>query len=254
MNRLLGYRRGQRGPSVWKPVSKLFGLMPDTVPAAYNFRDFVSLFADQRGGSCVGQAFSDAIRTRSNIEGHSIDPSALSIYTLARQLETPGKKTYADNGSDPYWAVVGLKSFGIVANSRWPDETSSLVAPVYADVLEAADHAIVTGVFSIEDTGTDREIRIKQAVSEDHPVAFPMPVDQSYMNYSGLSTWPGVTGEVIGGHMQYIAGYRDDSVLVKNSWGKNWGDGGFSWVSWDWILSENVPELFIITSSPAAVL
>jgi len=39
-------------------------------------------------------------------------------------------------------------------------------------------------------------------------------------------------GGMFGGHAVVIAGYDEDgNFLVKNSWGRRWGNRGFIWVS-----------------------
>lgn len=42
-------------------------------------------------------------------------------------------------------------------------------------------------------------------------------------------------GEPIGGHAMLVVGYDDDKNAFKiiNSWGKNWGDGGYGWIDYE---------------------
>ncbi len=37
-----------------------------------------------------------------------------------------------------------------------------------------------------------------------------------------------------GGHVVSIVGYDADGFLIKNSWGKNWGDEGYFWISFNY--------------------
>jgi C1A family cysteine protease len=43
------------------------------------------------------------------------------------------------------------------------------------------------------------------------------------------------TGEMLGGHAVSIVGYDDtkQAWLIRNSWGPEWGENGFAWVSYD---------------------
>jgi hypothetical protein len=42
-------------------------------------------------------------------------------------------------------------------------------------------------------------------------------------------------GTELGGHAMLVVGYDDDKKAFKliNSWGKNWGDGGYGWLDYD---------------------
>lgn len=37
-----------------------------------------------------------------------------------------------------------------------------------------------------------------------------------------------------GGHAVTIVGYDEDGFIIKNSWGENWGDKGYGWISFDY--------------------
>lgn len=40
--------------------------------------------------------------------------------------------------------------------------------------------------------------------------------------------------EIDGGHAVAIVGYGKDGFLIKNSWGADWGDNGYAWISYDY--------------------
>lgn len=40
--------------------------------------------------------------------------------------------------------------------------------------------------------------------------------------------------KIDGGHAVVIVGYGKDGFLIKNSWGADWGDNGYAWVSYDY--------------------
>lgn len=41
--------------------------------------------------------------------------------------------------------------------------------------------------------------------------------------------------EIIGGHAMTVVGYNDDSFIIRNSWGKYWGDKGYCYYKFsDW--------------------
>lgn len=44
--------------------------------------------------------------------------------------------------------------------------------------------------------------------------------------------------KVEGGHCVTIVGYMKDSLIIQNSWGKEWGAMGFGRISWDIVLKQ----------------
>lgn len=66
------------------------------------------------------------------------------------------------------------------------------------------------------------------------PVMTTMRVFGDFMTYSS-GIYKHVTGEMLGGHAISIVGFdrAKRAWLIRNSWGKEWGMGGFAWVSWD---------------------
>lgn len=58
--------------------------------------------------------------------------------------------------------------------------------------------------------------------------------------YAGGDGWSGATGKVtscrsrgITNHMVLIVGYDKAGWVIKNSWGRNWGEGGFSHIGYN---------------------
>jgi C1A family cysteine protease len=47
-------------------------------------------------------------------------------------------------------------------------------------------------------------------------------------------------GDVLGSHGVLLVGYRNSqrAWLVRNSWGTGWGDGGYAWLDYDYVLDE----------------
>ena len=51
--------------------------------------------------------------------------------------------------------------------------------------------------------------------------------------------------ELLGGHAMLAVGYDDErmigenqgAILARNSWGPEWGDGGYAWLAYEWIES-----------------
>jgi C1A family cysteine protease len=69
---------------------------------------------------------------------------------------------------------------------------------------------------------------IKSALATTGPLPTAFMVYEDFMNYkSGVYSY--TSGKQLGGHGVLIVGYNDDGqyFIVKNSWGPDWGEGGF---------------------------
>lgn len=242
-----------------KPIRELVGAAldesDDNFLSAIDFRRHARI-RDQRGNSCVGYALAQCLHVRASLLDYELDPSALAIYAIARELEAPSRRWPADPlpdvGSYPFRAIEGLEEWGVVARTRWPDE-GDVGAPVPQDVLEAGALARVDGVYRFVDAGSDRMRAIRRAIGQGHPVFFAMRVDDSYMVHVGDGVWGGLTGPVRGGHAQCIVGYRPGAYLVANSWGTGWGFGGFAWVASEWLNTDYCFDFTAITATPSEV-
>ena len=75
----------------------------------------------------------------------------------------------------------------------------------------------------------------KKALSQNHPVIISM------MRYMSLNTagalWNGLMDSQLGYHSMCVVGYDDEkyggAFEVMNSWGTDWGEGGFTWIKYD---------------------
>jgi Papain family cysteine protease len=56
----------------------------------------------------------------------------------------------------------------------------------------------------------------------------------SYFDPKGNKPWRYVTDVQPQGHAITIVGYNRDGFIIKNSWGKSWGDNGYATVSYDY--------------------
>jgi C1A family cysteine protease len=63
--------------------------------------------------------------------------------------------------------------------------------------------------------------------------------------------FPTPADKVVGGHAVVVAGYNDTikikntgagaaettgALLIRNSWGTGWGDGGYGWLPYEYVL------------------
>lgn len=77
---------------------------------------------------------------------------------------------------------------------------------------------------------------IKYYLSQNLPVPVCFSINSSFFNiYQTNYTWSSLYGNRQGGHCVCIVGYDDANQRFKvmNSWGSNWGVGGFFYISYN---------------------
>ncbi len=90
-------------------------------------------------------------------------------------------------------------------------------------------------VNSYEKVGIKTADDLKATLVKYGPVVGAMNVHNSFMNYTSGIYKPNQIEQDLGGHAILIVGYSDTigGFKVKNSWGTDWGDKGFFWISYD---------------------
>jgi len=80
--------------------------------------------------------------------------------------------------------------------------------------------------------GTGREV-VKEAL-KNGPLVTSMRVYADFVTYAG-GIYKHVSGPSLGGHAISLIGYDENkrAWLIRNSWGMEWGEAGFGWISWD---------------------
>ena len=85
---------------------------------------------------------------------------------------------------------------------------------------------------------------VKNALSKNYPVVFAFNVyDSFYKLENGLVPIPDKkTESLLGSHACCLLGFSDDKkiFIVQNSWGNNFGDNGYIYFPFDFMLDEDL--------------
>lgn len=93
---------------------------------------------------------------------------------------------------------------------------------------------------------------VKAQLNAGYPVIIGAMIDRGFV-YSGRNnagkdfTWNSFSGDQLGGHAMLVVGYDDSRSAYKvlNSWGLNWGNKGYCWISYSFFAS-TVREAYVM--------
>jgi C1A family cysteine protease len=87
---------------------------------------------------------------------------------------------------------------------------------------------------------------IKAALAEGLPVVFGSTLYEGYetLKPGNVMPDPDLKRSIVGGHCMALVGYDSakKQFLVRNSWGKSWGDNGHHWMSEKYICSLSLTD------------
>ena len=199
----------------------------------YSLRSFAPSIGNQLSlGSCVSWATAYAgftIVRRVEENNPALEPySPLNLYV---RYKKHFKEDVCGDGAYTAYALNILKRKGcsLFKNFRNRCDTDVEVEKVYNDKLYSYDQISPRDLTSL-----------KTSISSKRPVVISIPCYENCWSNAVLQNgvWSGYySGEENGGHAMCVIGFDDNkgggAFEVMNSWGEDWGDNGFFWITYD---------------------
>ncbi len=234
------------------------------LPAAVDLRAWCSPIEDQKDlGSCTAQAGVGLLEFyERKAFGTHIDASRLFLYKVTRNL----LGLTGDTGAYLSTTMAAMTLFGVPPEKYWPYTTAKPgpVAPAPAPDFDMEPPAFCYSFaqnyqsidyFRLDPPGisaADLLQRIKTYLAANMPSMFGFTVYLSYQ-FSGTNghfPYPCPGERAVGGHGVVAVGYDDakkiknplcgkettGALLIRNSWGTGWGDKGYGWLPYEYIL------------------
>ncbi len=225
----------------------------EQLPTAVDLREWCSPIEDQGSlGSCTAQAGSALVEYyERRALGHHLDASRLFLYKVTRQL----MGVTGDTGAYLRTTMAALALFGAPPEKYWPYQIAEFEAEPTPFVFGLADNFEALEYYRLDpatSTQTDTLARIRSHLASGLPAMFGFPVYASIAQAatSGEIPFPGDDDSMQGGHAVVAVGYDDSrpiggsagttattgALLIRNSWGTDWGDHGYGWLPYDYVL------------------
>lgn len=202
------------------------------------------IFQQQNLGSCTSQSIAGALQIdRKKVNLPDVNLSRLFIYYNERDMMGT---VMQDSGASLRDGVKSINMYGVPSEEYWPYIIPKFTERPPDSVYQIALQHPKIRYERIDNTKIDL---IKGALFEGYPIIFGCDIYSSFeseeVTKTGKVPFPNFSRfsgnlpqeEYLGGHAMIIVGIleKDEVFIVRNSWGKEWGDKGYCYIPYDYL-------------------
>jgi C1A family cysteine protease len=236
-----------------------------SLAASVDLREWCSPIEDQGNlGSCTANAGVGIIEYYERKSfGRHIEASRLFLYKVTRNL----MKIKGDTGAYLRTTMGATVLFGVPPETYWPysDEGNKFDQEPPAFCYAFAQNYQTLKYFRHDPPESKSEAilsELKTYLTSGHPIMFGFTVYNSIeqAEETGKIPFPSSKEKVEGGHAVAAVGYDDKmkiknkyggvtttgALLIRNSWGKEWGDKGYGWLPYEYVLKRLAEDFWSV--------
>jgi len=227
--------------------SEGLALAKRAAPASVDLREWCSPIEDQGDlGSCTANAGVGLVEYfERRAFGHHLDASRLFLYKVTRNL----LGWVGDQGAYLRDTMKALVLAGVPPEQYWPYDIAAFDDEPSAFCYAFAQSYKAIVYYRLDPTGTATAQvlkSVKQNLAAGLPSMFGFTVYSSFPRIgdgTGDIPFPQPTDSVLGGHAVDAVGYDDrkeigserGALIIRNSWGTEWGDNGYGYMPYAYI-------------------
>ena len=156
-----------------------------------------------------------------------------------------------DEGSDLLMSLEFMRKNGTAPMPLMPYDENDFKRSPSSEAKEVAAGFKILGYRRVNEQSVDQ---MRSYLASGEPVAIIMEVYSNFLK-SGMAKTGGVytatSGKFLGYHAITVVGYDDTKKAIKvmNSWGKEWGERGYGWISYD-LFPTIVKQAYVMYDMP----
>ncbi len=235
-----GYFDPKRVPKTpFIPVTEALLKASTSLPSSVDFSGLCIIRNQGSEGACTGFGETGQYQVARAVGGYPEQGMLFSpqfLYYLEGLKEGhPGE----DTGAVPTDGLAILEHIGVAPEELDPYVVGQILPPTKEAMAAAAKYRIKSwSPVSRMASGNPRTSLLPalRLLAQQRPLNVAIAVYQSFEDAkNGIIPMPGPDDPLLGGHDMYLVGYKDDEnlpgggyITAANSWGKDWGQGGFA--------------------------
>lgn len=229
------------------------------LPARYDIAEHfhVPAVKDQKQlGSCTANAAAAQLETYACVAGFEDRPLARKfLYKVTRKLmgET------GDTGAYLRTVMQAMATFGVPPESYCPYDIRTFDEEPAAFLYSMAQNDKALTYYRLDPPGTDLQkvvtsMKVNLAANRALILGFTV---YSNLGDNGDVPLPGPSSSIQGGHAIELNGYDDarrigasvGAFRFPNSWNTGWGDSGYGWLPYDYVLKGLATDIWALMSA-----